>query len=398
MTDCDVATMAVGGVPYGLIRDAAIAIKSERIVWIGEARDVPPMPARDTRGLDHALVTPGLIDCHTHLVFGGNRAGEWESRLAGASYEEIAGKGGGIISTVRATRAASEEELAESAALRAATLAAQGVTTVEIKSGYGLDTATECKMLRAAAAAGNKAQLRVVRTFLGAHVVPPEYQNNRGAYVDLVCHEMIPAITRDRLADAVDVFCEAIAFTPAEAERIFAAAAAHGLQVKIHAGQMSDQGAAALAANSGAISADHLEYLNEDAIAAMAAAGTVAVLLPCAWYFLGSAEKPPVTALRKAGIRIAIATDCNPGTSPVVSPLIAMNMACTSFGLTPEEALAGMTRNAAAALGLQEQTGTLEPGKYADLAVWKVSNPAELAYWIGSPLLRERYLRGRLCE
>lgn len=398
LTDCHAATMAANGVPYGLIRDAAIAIRAGRIVWIGGAGDLPPMPARETRGLNHALVTPGLIDCHTHLVFGGNRADEWESRLAGTAYEEIAAKGGGIISTVQATRAASEQELAESAALRAAALAAQGVTTVEIKSGYGLDTETECRMLRAAAAAGEKAQLRAVRTFLGAHVVPPEYQSDRAAYVDLLCDEMIPAVARDHLADAVDVFCETIAFTPAEAERLFAAAIAHGFAVKIHAGQLSDQGAAALAAEWGALSADHLEYLMDDAIAAMAAAGTVAVLLPCAWYFLGSAEKPPVKALRSAGIRIAIATDCNPGTSPVVSPLIAMNMACTSFGLTPEESLAGMTRNAAAALGLQDETGTLEPGKYADLAVWKVSHPAELAYWIGAPLLRQRYLAGRLCE
>ncbi len=392
---CQAATMSAGGAPFGLIRDAAIAIEDERIAWIGNAHEVPRKPARETRRLNRALVTPGLIDCHTHLVFGGNRSAEWESRLAGASYEEIAGKGGGIIATVRATRAASEEELAESTAFRAAALASAGVTTVEIKSGYGLDLWTECKMLRAAATAGAEARVRVVRTMLGAHTVPPEFANNRTAYIDLLCRDMIPAIARQRLAEAVDVFCDRVAFDACETERIFAAALAHGLPVKIHAGQLSEQGGAALAAKYRALSADHLEYLSDDGIAAMAAAGTIAVLLPCAWYFLGAAKKPPVTALRDARVPIAIATDCNPGTSPVLSPLIAMNMACTSFGLSPEEALAGMTRNAAAALGLQAETGTLETGKFADLAVWHVSSPAELAYWIGAPLLRERYLRGR---
>lgn len=394
LTDCHAATMVAGGVPYGLIRDAAIAIEGDRIAWLGRARDLPQAPSRETHRLKQALVTPGLIDCHTHLVFGGDRAGEWERRLAGASYEQIAAQGGGIVSSVRATRAASEEELVGSAALRAAALAGAGVTTVEIKSGYGLDVASECKMLRAAAAAGEKAHLRVLRTLLGAHVVPPEYQSNRTAYVDLVCDEMIPAVARDKLADAVDVFCDTLAFTPAEAERVFAAALAHGLALKIHAGQLSDQGAAVLAGKYRALSADHLEHVGDDGIAAMAAAGTVAVLLPCAWFFLKATIKPPITALRKAGVRIAIATDCNPGTSPLLSPLIALNMACTSFGLAPEEALAGMTRNAAAALGLQAETGTLEAGKSADMAVWNVSGPAELAYWIGAPLLRQRYLRG----
>ena len=398
LIECDAATMAVGGAPYGLIRNAAIAIEGECIAWIGKARELPQASARETRRLHHALVTPGLIDCHTHLVFGGNRAEEWERRLAGVTYEEIAANGGGITSSVRATRAAGEQELANSAALRAAALARQGVTTVEIKSGYGLDVANECKMLRAAAAAGQKAHLHVMRTLLGAHVVPSEYQTNRTAYVDLVCSEMIPAVARDKLADAVDVFCDTIGFTAAEAERIFAAAIAHGLAVRIHAGQLSDQGGAVLAGKYRALSADHLEYVSDDGIAAMAAAGTVAVLLPCAWYFLGTAKKPPVAALRNAGARIAIATDCNPGTSPVLSPLIALNMACISFGLTPEEALAGMTRHAAAALGLQAEVGTLESGKYADLAVWNVSSPVELAYWMGAPLLRERYFRGHSYE
>jgi imidazolonepropionase len=398
LTDCHAAAMTAGGPPYGLISDAAIAIQGERIAWVGNARELPPTDVRETRRLEQALVTPGLIDCHTHLVFGGDRAEEWESRLAGMRYEDLAAKGGGILSTVRATRAASEEDLVQSAARRASVLAGQGVTTVEIKSGYGLDLATECKMLRAASAAGALAHLRVVRTFLGAHVVPPEYRNNRSAYIDLLCDEMIPAVARAQLADAVDVFCDAVAFTPVETERIFAAAAAHGLPVKIHAGQLSDQGGAALAAKHRALSADHLEHVSDEGIAAMVTAGTVAVLLPCAWYFLREEKRPPLAALRKAGVPIAIATDCNPGTSPVVSPLIALNMACTSFGLSPEEALAGMTRNGAAALGLQAETGTLEVGKSADLAVWNVSSPVELAYWIGAPLLRERYFRGRFVE
>ncbi len=395
LTDCDAATMVAGGAPYGLIRDAAIAISGERIAWIGRASDLPMVQIGETRRLDQALVTPGLIDCHTHLVFGGQRAGEWERRLAGASYEQIAAEGGGILSTVRATRAASENELAASAAIRAAALAGQGATTVEIKSGYGLDVPNECKMLRAAATAGERAHLRIVRTLLGAHLLPPEYRNNRTAYVDLICNEMIPVVARDKVADAVDVFCDAIAFTPAEAERIFAAAAAHGLAVKIHAEQLSDQGGAMIAAKYRALSADHLEYLSEEGIEAMAKAGTVAVLLPCAYYFLGSTRKPPVAALRKARVPISIATDCNPGTSPVMTPLIALNMACAIFGLTPEEALAGMTRCGAAALGLQQETGTLEAGKSADLAVWNVESPAELAYWIGAPLMKQRYLRGR---
>ncbi len=395
LTDCQAATMTTGGSSYGLIPDAAIAIEGERIAWVGTARDLPRADAHETRRLDQALVTPALIDCHTHLVFGGDRAAEWELRLGGASYEDIAAKGGGILSTVRATRAASEEELAQSAARRARVLAGQGVSTVEIKSGYGLDMVNECKMLRAAAVAGKSANIRVVRTFLGAHIVPPEYQNDRGAYIDLVCNEMIPAMARERLADAVDVFCDTIAFTTAEAGRIFAAAAASGLPVKLHADQLSDQAGALLAGKYRALSADHLEYVSEKGIAAMAAAGTVAVLLPCAWYFLGGGKNPPVAALRKAGVPIAIATDCNPGTAPVLSPLTALNMACTSFGLTPEEALTGMTRNAAAALGLQAKTGTIEAGKSADLAVWNVSSPAELAYWIGAPLLRDRYYRGR---
>jgi imidazolonepropionase len=396
LLDCHAATMgAQAAMPYGAIPDAAIAIADGRIAWIGPAGSRPRTEARETRRLGGAWVTPGLIDCHTHLVFAGNRAPEWEMRAKGATYEDIARAGGGILSTVRATRAASEDALAASAAHRARAMAGQGVTTIEIKSGYGLDLDCEMKMLRAAARAGEAARVRVARSFLGAHALPPEFAGKRGAYLDLVCETMIPAIAREALADAVDAFCETIAFTPPETERVFAAAKAHGLGVKLHAEQLSDQGGAALAAKYRALSADHLEHLSDAGIAALAAAGTVAVVLPCAFYFLRETKKPPIAALRDAGVPIAVATDCNPGTSPTVSPLLALNMACTLYGLTPEEALAGMTRHAARALGLHAETGTLEVGKAADLAVWNISEPAELAYWLGGDLLLDRYLRGR---
>jgi imidazolonepropionase len=274
-------------------------------------------------------------------------------------------------------------------------MAAQGATTIEIKSGYGLDLETEMKMLRAAARVGEIVRLRVSRTFLGAHALPPEYKDNRAAYVDLVADTMIPAIAREKLADAVDGFCESIAFTPAEIERVFGAALAAGLPVKLHAEQLSDQKGTSLACRYQALSADHLEHVCDDCIAAMAKSGTVAVVLPCAFYFLRETKKPPIAALRKAGVPIAVATDCNPGTSPTASPLMALNMACTLYGLTPEEALTGMTRHAARALGLQDETGVLQQGKSADLAIWNISDPAELAYWIGADLLRGRYLQGR---
>jgi imidazolonepropionase len=348
--------------------------------------------AREVRQLDWAWVTPGLIDCHTHLVFAGNRAREWEMRAGGASYEEIARAGGGILSTVRATRAATIEQLVESATRRARVLVREGVTTIEIKSGYGLDCHTEVKMLRAAGRVGERANIRVCRTFLGAHAFPPDC--DRAAYVDEICDEMIPAVAAEHLAEAVDAFCESIAFRPDEVDRIFAAAKAHGLAVKLHAEQLSDSGGAALAAGHGALSADHLEYLNDDGIAAMAEAGTVAVLLPAAYYFLRDSRRPPVEELRDAGIPIAVATDCNPGTSPVVSLLTAMTMACREFGLTPQEALAGTTCHAARALGLAGETGTLEVGKRADLAVWNIDTPSELVYWIGADLLEDRYLAG----
>lgn len=388
LLDCHAATMA-GAEPYGAIRDAAIGIADGRLVYVGP-RD-GAAEAREVRRLGGAWVTPGLIDCHTHLVFGGQRAHEWEMRRQGKSYEDIARAGGGILSSVRATRAASEDELVASASRRANAMKRQGVTTIEIKSGYGLDLETEMKMLRAAGRIGG---VRVSRTFLGAHALPPEFKDDRTGYVDLVCDEMIPAIAP--LADALDAFCESIAFTPAETERVFQAARSHGLRVKLHAEQLSDQGGAALAARYDALSADHLEHLSDDGAAAMAKAGTVAVLLPIAFYFLRETRKPPVAALRAAGVPIAIATDCNPGTSPAASPLVAMNMACTLFDMTPEEALTGMTRNAAAALGLGGEIGTLEVGKSADLAIWDVSEPAELAYWIGADLLSQRYLQGQL--
>lgn len=388
------ATMTPGGVPYGAVRDAALAIEGDRIAWIGAAADLPGAPetlARQVTDLAGAWATPGLIDCHTHLVFAANRAGEWEKRLNGATYEEIARSGGGILSTVRATRAASQEELTASAQRRLDALAADGVTTVEVKSGYGLDLESELKMLRAA---GGLLGARVRRTLLAAHAVPPEHREDRVVYVDLICERIIPASAEEGLADAVDAFCETIGFTPTEVERVFEAARDHGLRVKLHAEQLTDQGGAELAARFGALSADHLEHLTPVGIAAMAEAGVVAVLLPGAYYFLKDKTPPPVQALREAGVAMAVATDCNPGTSPLTSPLLAMNMACTLFGLTPEQALAGFTRHAARALDLQDETGMLAVGMAADLAVWRIDEPAELAYWLGAAPLAQRWLAG----
>jgi len=395
LLDCHAASMVSRGTA---VPDAAIGIAGGRIAFAAAVSSLPGRPrdlAREIRPLDGALVTPGLIDCHTHLVFAGNRAREWEMRAGGASYEDIARAGGGILSTVRATRAASEDDLVAAAVPRAVRLVREGVTTVEIKSGYGLDPASELKMLRAAERVGQAAHVRVSRSFLGAHAVPPEFEDDRAGYIDLVCDEMIPAIARERLAEAVDAFCETIAVSIGEVERVFSAARANGLAVRLHADQLSDLGGAALAARYGARSADHLEHVSKAGIAAMAAAGTVAVLLPSAFYFLQEQKKPPVEALRAAGVAMAVATDCNPGTSPLVSLLTAMNMACTLFALTPEEALMGVTRNAARALGLDTEIGTLEVGKAADLAVWNIADPAELTYWIGADLLQDRYFKGR---
>ncbi len=397
-TNVHLATMAANGVAYGAIQDGALAAADGRIAWVGRASDLPDAPDRLAAAVHDgggAWMTPGLIDCHTHLVYGGNRAGEFEQRLNGATYEEIARAGGGIRSTVSATRAATEQELLASAAPRVAALAADGVTTVEIKSGYGLDTATETKMLRVARGLAERLPVRVRTSFLGAHALPAEYADRRDAYIDLVCAEMMPAVAADGLADAVDAFCEGIGFTPEETARVFDAAAAHGLPVKLHADQLSDLGGAALAARYGALSADHLECTDAAGVAAMADAGTVAVLLPGAFYFLGETRKPPVEQFRARGVPMAVATDCNPGSSPVTSLLLMLNMACTLFGLTPEEALAGATRNAARALGLAETVGRLEPGLQADLALWHVGGPAELAYGIGARPLAARIVAGR---
>lgn len=387
------ATMVPGGAPYGEIADAAIALSGDRIAWIGRADDIPAgradLPRTDLGG---RLATPGLIDCHTHLVFAGDRSREFELRLEGASYEEISKAGGGIRSTVEQVRHASEAELVRQSRPRLDALMASGVTTIEIKSGYGLDTENESKMLRAARRLGQDAGIDVRTTFLGAHALPPEYAGRADAYIDLVCDEMIPAIAADGLADAVDAFCEGIGFSNDQTRRVFEAAAAHGLPVKLHAEQLSDLKGAVLAAEFGALSADHLEYLGDDGVAAMAASGTVAVLLPGAFYFLRETKLPPIEALRAAGVPMAVASDCNPGTSPVTDMPVMLNMASTLFRLTPEESLAGATRNAALALGLADDRGTLEAGKRADIAVWDVVSPAALSYMIGG-LRPERVIR-----
>ena len=379
------ATMRGG--KYAAIGKGAIAATDGHIAWVGEAaklRGAPEALALEVHDCQGRWITPGLVDCHTHLVYAGNRAGEFEQRLQGASYEDIARSGGGIVSTVRQTRAASEIELVTSAAARLKRLLDEGVTTVEIKSGYGLDTASELKLLRVARLLGESAPVTVKTAFLGAHALPPEYEGRADAYIDLVCGEMLPAVAQAKLADAVDAFCERIAFTPAQTARVFATARELGLPVKLHADQLSDSGGAALAARYGALSADHLEYASEEGVEAMAKAGTVAVLLPGAFYFLRDKQPPPVELFRRHGVPMAIATDHNPGSSPVGSLLLMLNMACTLFRFTPEEALAGVTCHGARALGMQDTHGTLEEGKQADLALWTIAEPAELAYGIGA--------------
>ena len=378
-TNARLATMTdADGV--GLIEDGALLVEGDRIAWLGPVGEAPGSERSiDCRG---RLLAPGLIDCHTHLIHAGSRANEFEMRLKGATYAEIAQAGGGIVSTVKATRAASEQSLIASAAARLDCLLAEGVTTVEIKSGYGLDLETEMRMLRAARALGRERPVDVVTSFLGAHALPPEYRNDRAGYLRLVCDLALPAIARAGLADAVDAFCETIAFTVEEVERVFKRAGELGLPVKLHAEQLSNLGAAKMAARHGALSVDHLEYLDDDGVTALAAAGTVAVLLPGAYYYLRETKVPPVAALRAHGVPMAVATDLNPGSSPVHSLLGAMNMACVLFGLTPEEALRGVTANAARALGLADR-GRLVPGLRADLVLWDGEGPADLVYSIG---------------
>ncbi|CAL4867247.1 Imidazolonepropionase [Asticcacaulis sp. MM231] len=374
-----------------VIDKGMIAAKDGRIVYAGPAADY----AGETIELQGRLVTPGLIDPHTHLVFAGNRAHEFKLRLDGATYEDIARGGGGILSTVSATRAATEDDLITAALPRLDSLLASGVTTVEIKSGYGLTLEDELKMLRAAKALAHHRKVRVVTTLLGAHALPPEYTGRPDAYIDEVCKRMIPAVAHESLASAVDVFCEGIGFSPAQTERVFMAARAHGLAVKLHAEQLSNLHGAALAARYGALSADHLEHLDADGIAALRDAGTVATVLPGAYYFMRETIKPPIEALRAAGVPMAIATDCNPGTSPLTSILMAMNMAATLFRMTVDECLASVTIHAAKALGLSHEIGTLEAGKACDLAIWDCEQPADLVYFMGFSPLHARVFQGQ---
>ena len=389
------ATFAPGRPGLGVVEDGAIAALGERIVYAGPASDAPSFEAAETTDCEGRWITPGLIDCHTHLVHGGDRAGEFEQRLAGATYEDIARAGGGIVSTVAATRAADQAALVASALPRLDALIAEGATTVEVKSGYGLTLDDELRQLRAARALGERRRVSIRTTLLAAHALPPEFAGRPNAYIDEVCDPIIPAAAAAGLADAVDGFCETIGFTPAQIGRVFAAAKAHGLPVKLHAEQLSNLGGAALAARYGALSADHLEHLDAAGVAAMARAGTVAVLLPGAFYFLRDTRAPPIELLRRAGVPMALATDCNPGTSPLTSLLLAMNMAATLFRLTVEECLAATTRQAARALGLQDETGTLEVGKLCDLAIWNIERPAELVYRIGFTPLHARIWRGQ---
>jgi len=374
--------MAEGDRPYGLIKNATLVSDGEQIVWVGQNNDLPDHFVGETIYCKGSYMSPGLIDCHTHLVYGGNRIDEFEKRLTGVSYEEIAAAGGGILSTVEATRAASEDDLVKTAKKRLATYMQEGVTTIEIKSGYGLDVENEIKMLRAAKKLGRISGIDVIPTFLGAHALPPEYSDNRAGYINLIINEMLPIIAKERLADVVDGFCENIGFSPQEIERIFKAATKLGFKLKLHSEQLSDQKGATLAAKYNALSADHLEHLSIDSILEMKKSGTVAVLLPGAYYTLRDTVIPPIEELRRAQVPIAIGSDCNPGSSPVLSLKLMINMASTLFKLTPEEALAGVTRNAAKALGLDDR-GILKKGLKADMVLWDIEHPAELSYQIG---------------
>jgi len=392
---CRLATLSPSRQGLGLVDDGLIAATDGRIVYAGPAADAPSsLDARQRTDCDGRWITPGLIDCHTHLVYGGNRATEFEQRLAGASYEDIARAGGGIVSTVKATRQANTEQLMLAALPRLDALIAEGVTTVEIKSGYGLELDTERRQLQAARKLGAERAVTIRTTFLGAHTVPPEMKGNSGGYIDTVCNTMLPQIAALGLADAVDAFCEGIAFSPEETALVFARAQALGLPVRLHADQLSNLHGAALAARFGALSADHLEYADDEGIAAMARAGTVAVVLPGAFYFIREQQAPPIEKMRRHGARIALATDSNPGTSPLTSLLLAMNMGATLFRLTVDECIAAVTREAARALGRFDEIGSLERGKFCDLAIWNIERPAELVYRIGFNPLHARIWHG----
>lgn len=392
-----IATMANDAEGLGVVHDGAILVRGDRIIYVGAASELPSLAqeARDVIDCKGRWITPGLVDCHTHLVYGGNRATEFEMRLRGASYQEIAAAGGGILSTVRATRAASVEQLVAAALPRLDALIAEGVSAIEIKSGYGLDLDSERRMLMAARELAKLRPIHVHTTFLGAHAVPPEYKGQADIYIDKLICELLPALVADGLVDSVDGFCEGIAFSPEQITRLFTAAESFGLRVRLHADQLTNLGGARVAAAHRALSADHLEFTDEAGAEALARAGTVAVLLPGAFYFLREEKRPPVDLLRHYGVPIAIATDSNPGTSPLTSLLLAMNMAATQFRLTVDECLIGATRNAARALGIASDTGSLEPGKFADFALWNIEHPAELVYRIGFNPLHSRIWRGR---
>ncbi|MGH7009659.1 MAG: imidazolonepropionase [Caulobacteraceae bacterium] len=393
--NASLATLRAGQPALGEIEFGCIASWDGRIAFVGREEEGPGFEAGETIDCEGRWITPGLIDCHTHLLYAGSRSAEFERRLAGESYEEIARSGGGILSTVAATRRASLEDLIAEALPRLDALVAEGITTVEIKSGYGLSLEAELRQLRAIADLAGRRVARVVPTLLAAHALPPEYAGERERYLDLVCDEIIPRAAKAHLATSVDAFCEGIGFSPDEVRRVFEAARTCGLHVKLHAEQLSNSRGAEMAANFGALSADHLEHLDESGARALARAGTIAVLLPGAFYFSGEAQRPPVALLRSLGVPMALATDCNPGTSPLTSPLLAMNMGAVLFGLTIEECLAGFTRNAAAALGLQSEVGTLEEGKSCDLAIWEIERPADLVYRLGFNPLWRRVWKGR---
>lgn len=394
-TNARLATMTETGALYGAIDGASIAVRDGRIAWVGSDNDRPADVDIDAvDDLEGRWVTPALIDCHTHLVFAGDRSGEFERRLAGESYESIARSGGGIKSTVNAVRNATAAELAASALPRLDSLTQEGLGTIEIKSGYGLNFESEINMLKAARSIGLVSGIRVETTLLAAHAVPPEFAGNEDGYIDEVCIPLIAEAARQGLADAVDAYCEGIGFSPDQVRRVFETAKASGLPVKLHADQLSDLNGAALAAEFGALSADHLEYTNDAGISAMAKAGTTAVILPGAYYMINETQKPPIEAFRTAGVPMALASDANPGTSPILSLLTIANMGCTLFGMTVEEALAGITREGARALGLANEVGTIETGKFCDLAIWDVENPAQLVQWVGIKPLHGRVLNG----